>query len=315
MDSYYDDLRYNDEHITQLQLQGHANQYPSPYKQNSGPQSTYSPMIRRDDPTIPLYATLKPKLQHQRQYTSNYITSNSNYVPYSTLHRSTVSNSTNNTPPARRLQNNSNQNNYQVLPPPPPPPPPIKPKRTFEYGPTTNDLHSESGAFLLADNYDSNNELMRNENILSKKHRRHHLHQEGSATSLDEEDLDLNDLKDFEDVTFDNLRRPGQNKMAKPAIKKPIKKHHVLIGENNNTSEQSLLLKSSESSSDNTINNVAMIGNSNNVANANELENSIKHLNDLNSNNTQTTAIDASSNNTDLNTEEIHEKIYEETEI
>lgn len=305
LDSYYDDLRYNDEQIAQLQLQAHQNQYASPYKQSSGPQSTYSPMIRRDDPTVPLYATLKPKLQHQRQYTSNYITSNSNYVPYSTIHRSTVSNSTS-TPPTRRLQNNSsNNNNYQVLPPPPPPPPPVKPKRTFEYGPT-NDLHSESGAFLLSNDYDSNNEAI-TEQLVKKNLEKHRIRgeQEGSATSLDEEDLDLNDLKDFEDVTFDNLRRPGQAKLKQnPKIRNNINTN------TNNTSEQSLLLKSSESSSENTINNVPIRNNSN------ELENSSsKNLNDLNSNNTQTTAVDASSNNTDLNTEEIHEKIYEETEI
>lgn len=296
MESYYDDLRYNDEHIAQLQLQAHANQYPSPYKQSSGPQSTYSPMVRRDDPTVPLYATLKPKM-HQRQYTSNYITNNSNYVPYSTIHRSTVSNSTN-TPPSKRLANNSN---YQILPPPPPPPPPVKPKRTFEYGPAS-DLHSESGAFLLANDYDGNQHEIITEQLIDKnlKHRLQK-QQEGSATSLDEEDLE-EDLKDFEDVTFDNLRKPGQAKMLK-------EKNSVLKGEDNHTSEQSLLIKSSESSSQNTISNVPLNNTeSTNARSNNELENSSsKNLDALNSNNTLTTAVDASSNNTEL--------IYEETEI
>lgn len=317
MDSYYDDLRYNDEHIAQLQLQGHqSNQYPSPYKQqHSGPQSTYSPLIRRDDPTVPLYATLKPK-QHQRQYTSNYITSSTNYVPYSTIQRSTLSSNTN-TPllPASR-RSGSNQNNYQVLPPPPPPPPPTKPKRTFEYA-ASNDLHSESGAFLLANDYSGQQDQINDQiysHHLKNKNKSLRKQDEGSATSLDEEDLDLNDLKDFEDVTFDNLRRPEQQRKLSTKVLPPsnrtLKKRvpKVLIGENNNTSEQSLLIKSSESSSDNTINNVPL------AITPNDLETS-KNLNELNSNNTQTTAVDASSNNTDLNTEEIQEKIYEETEI
>ncbi len=301
MESYYDDLRYNDEHIAQLQLQAHANQYPSPYKQSSGPQSNYSPLVRRDDPTVPLYATLKPKM-HQRQYTSNYINNNSNYVAYSTIHRSTLSNTTA-TPPSKHLNNNNNNNNnnnFQVLPPPPPPPPPVKPKRTFEYGPA-NDMHSESGTFLLANDYEGNNHEMITEQLINKnlKHR-HQRQQEGSATSLDEEDLE-EDLKDFEDVTFDNLRKPGQAKLRD--------KNSVLKGEDNHTSEQSLLIKSSESSSQNTISNVPISSaeNANNPS-PTELENSgSKNLNDQNSNNTLTTGVDASSNNTDL--------IYEETEI
>lgn len=272
MESYYDDLRYNDEHIAQLQLQAHQ----------SKPNPNQSPLVRRDDPTIPLYATLKPKLQHQRQYTSNYITSNSNYVPYSTMHRSNASNSTN-TPPARRLQNT---NNYQqVLPPPPPPPPPIKPKRTFEYGPSNNNnqLHSESGTFLLNGQNDYDNPEP--QNFIKQRE-----HKSGSATSLDEEDLDLNDLKDFEDMTFDNLKRPEQCKKM-GASKKG---RQVLIGR----SEQSLLIKSSESSSANTINNV---GGSELPAIGGDLNLSDK---------TQTTG-DASSSNTI----DVDEKIYEETEI
>lgn len=317
MDSYYDDLRYNDEHIAQLQLQAHqSNQFPSPYKQSSGPQSTYSPLVRREDPTVPLYATLKPK-QHQRQYTSNYITSSTNYVPYSTIQRSTLSSNTNTPQLPNSHRSGSNQNNYQVLPPPPPPPP-TKPKRTFEYGASGNDLHSESGAFLLANDYNGQQEMI-SEQIysthLKNKNKSLRKQDEGSATSLDEEDLDLNDLKDFEDVTFDNLRRPEQQRKLSTKVLPPsnrtLKKRipKVLIGENNNTSDQSLLLKSSESSSDNTINNVPM------TLTPNDLETS-KNLNDVNSNNTQTTAVDASSNNTDLNIEEeIQEKIYEETEI
>jgi len=202
-------------------------------------------------------------------------------------------------------------NNYQQVLPPPPPPPPIKPKRTFEYGPS-NDLHSESGTFLLANNdYDNTNELLTDRKYL-KKTKKHRQEQGGSATSLDEEDLDLNDLKDFEDMTFDNLKRPEQQQGQSKTKQSSKKSRQVLIGENNNTSEQSLLIKSSESSSANTINNIPC----GDIKPINELENtSNKNLTDLNSNNTQTTAMDASSNNTDLNTEEIQEKIYEETEI
>ncbi len=204
-----------------------------------------------------------------------------------------------------------NANNYQQVLPPPPPPPPIKPKRTFEYGPSS-DLHSESGTFLLANNdYDNTNELVADQNYL-KKHRKQRQEEGGSATSLDEEDLDLNDLKDFEDMTFDNLKRPEQQQNQSKSKLSIKKSRQVLIGENNNTSEQSLLIKSSESSSANTINNIPC----GDTKPLNELENtSSKNLNDLNSNNTQTTAVDASSNNTDLNIEEIQEKIYEETEI
>jgi hypothetical protein len=63
------------------------------------------------------------------------------------------------------------------LPPPPPPPPPLKPKRTFEY---TQPATTTTTKII------------------------------NSSTTLDEEDLDLNDLKDFEDVTFDNLRKPAE---------------------------------------------------------------------------------------------------------
>ena len=170
-DCYYDDLRYNNEdanNLNQLQIQQQQQQhllqqgnlYSSPYRQQQMLQSSYSPIIRRDDPTIPLYATLKPKLmmqqqqqQHQRQYSSNY-------AQFSTLHRNTNSQSQNTPPlPMPRRANNYMASNSGLmglpLPPPPPPPPalqpPVKPKRTFEYviGAVSRDLHSESGAFLL----------------------------------------------------------------------------------------------------------------------------------------------------------------------
>ena len=100
------------------------------------------------------------------------------------------------------------------------------------------------------------------------------------------------------------MRKPEQpgrtTKQLKPRL-------NPIANNGNNNSEQSLLLKSSESSSANTINNAV----------ACEAPNEIdKNLNELNSNNTQTTTIDASSNNTDLNTDDMQEsKIYEETEI
>jgi len=190
--------------------------------------------------------------------------------------------------------------NYQQLPPPPPPPPampPVKPKRTFEYNNSSNnsrDMHSESGAYLLDENSAATPvEFDQLDNQIAKpKQSKKKLDQQGSTTSLDEEDLDLNDLKDFEDVTFDNLRKPGEepqdrrknnnNNNNKPSInmehnKQLInqkqkefykqQKHKIKqIQENNldlvaNNSEQSLLLKSSSSSSDkssseNTINNL-----------------------------------------------------------
>ena len=231
------------------------------------------------------------------------------------MHRSTLSSQATNTPPLANTRRSHQQGNYQVLPPPPPPPPPLKPKRTFEYGVSSirDYLHSESGAFLLANevDYDSNNQEQDSNymnKMVNKNVRKPATHQpqqqEGSTTSLDEEDLDLNDLKDFEDVTFDNLRKPEQpgrtTKQLKPRL-------NPIANNGNNNSEQSLLLKSSESSSANTINNAV----------ACEAPNEIdKNLNELNSNNTQTTTIDASSNNTDLNTDDMQEsKIYEETEI
>ena len=70
---------------------------------------------------------------------------------------------------------------------PAPPPPPLKPKRTFEYSQT-----------IMTDN-------------INQQGRK----QSNSSTTLDDEDLDLNDLKDFEDVTFDNLRKPTEQKRAK----------------------------------------------------------------------------------------------------
>lgn len=335
-DCYYDDLRYNavDEHHVQQQ----AGVYSSPYRQNQAGQS-YSPMIRRDDPTVPLYATLKPKLmqqqqQHQRQYSSNY-------APYSTLHRSNQ-----NTPPLPLPRRN---NGYQLsmgLPPPPPPPPPlppVKPKRTFEYvigAPQNRDLYSESGAFLLAGedstppvefeqaelvNYQINFDSKKKHKT-TKKSKQHggYNQEQGSTTSLDEEDLDLNDLKDFEDVTFDNLSKPNEQVNPKRVVRvsASIEKAHKQEKENksitkqlienlqntnhSNSSEQSLLLKSSDkSSSENTINNV-------NLDNQAELSAGLKAK--------QTPMGVNSISNGDVNSEDSNaagqtSKIYEETEI
>jgi hypothetical protein len=307
---YYDDLRYT-------QNEDQLNLYSSPYRQN---QQSYSPMIRRDDPTVPLYATLKPKLYQQRnQNYSNYsnvqINHNNNYGPYLTMHR----NMNNDTPPLpmpRKINGN-----YQQLPPPPPPPPvmpPIKPKRTFEYNNGSNnsrDLHSDSGAYLLDENSTATPvefEQLNNVVVKTKQSKKKLEQQQGSATSLDEEDLDLNDLKDFEDVTFDNLRKPGEEPLQdkkknnnnninnKPSIdmehnKQLInqkqkefykqQKHKIKqMQENNldlvaNNSEQSLLLKSSSSSSDkssseNTINNLNLNTNPNGLQSSSSSSNS-----------------------------------------
>ena len=256
IESYYDDLRYNNDENLHLAPNNLAI-YSSPYKQQ------YSPINRRDDPTVPLYATLKPKLQqhqhnlrqHQQQY-SNY--ASSTYLPYSTIQRAPHSN---NTPPLP-LPRNGKVLNQQHLPPPPPPPP-LKPKRTFEYviGSASRDLHSESGAFLLAsDDYDQANELLvcapHDSNYLTNKSRskQNVKIEQGSTTSLDEEDLDLNDLKDFEDVTFDNLRKPGEqsrqnshkmNNQSKRIQQQRLMTNDDLNNINNTNSEQSLLLKSS----------------------------------------------------------------------
>lgn len=337
VESYYDDLRYNNVNLTDENLIGmHQQQglaiYSSPYKQQQ-----YSPLVRRDDPTVPLYATLKPKLhQHRPHQYSNYSSSNS-YLPYTTIQRA-VPHTNNNTPP---LQVSRTKLLQQHLPPPPPPPPPIKPKRTFEYviGSASRDLHSESGAFLLAsDDYDQANELLvcapqtqqqANESAKRTKHKLVNEGEQGSTTSLDEEDLDLNDLKDFEDVTFDNLRKPGEQQQQQQTNRQ--QKNVIMSGNsqgstsnsssnqaitnddlnniNNNTnSEQSLLLKSSVSSSEN-----------NNNDESNNLNNKTKS--DLKkSNNTQTTLVnqyETNSASTDLNcnSEELNSKIYEETEI
>lgn len=333
-DSYYDDLRYNlNEEAQQAQI------YSSPFRQQQQTAS-YSPIVRRDDPTVPLYATLKPKLlqanQHQRQY--------NNYAQFSTMHRSTPP-----LPAPRR-----NQSNLQLPPPPPPPPilPPVKPKRTFEYvlG-NSRDLHSESGAFLLAEenstpplefeqsDYDVNYQTYKR----IKRRPTKKPVANGSTTSLDEEDLDLNDLKDFEDVTFDNLRKPGEEQLKHKKQQQTHKqkqlmmiqqlkqqqehqkqqhlqfknqKHLLDLGTN---SEQSLLLKSS-SSSDKSSSNNNLNNNSPNHENQNV---------DSSSPNTQTTSttstnkldeeiLDLDTNVPNINAEEHvqnDKKIYEETEI
>jgi len=256
-------------------------------------------------------------------------------------------------------------NNYQLnvgliglpLPPPPPPPPsqqpPIKPKRTFEYaiGPVSRDLHSESGTFLISGedsltipmNYDqqydmehlytstNNNRL---ENILINKTQSYSINNHGSTTSLDEEDLDLNDLKDFEDVTFDNLRKPNENSQkfnnaslssltavigSQKKTQKKLEdekntykqKFEVLEYKENidtnvtNSSEQSLLLKSSGSSFENTINNT-------NIKNKEHVSgNSMDNDNSNAINSKLDEVIKEKTNNDDIK----NPKIYEETEI
>jgi hypothetical protein len=333
---YYDDLRYNSVEAQQ----GNGGVYSSPYRQHQAGQS-YSPMIRRDDPTVPLYATLKPKLmqqqqqQHQRQYSSNY-------APYSTLHRGSQ-----NTPPLPLPRRNNNNNGYQLsmgLPPPPPPPPlpPVKPKRTFEYviGAAPNrDLYSESGAFLLGEdstppvefeqaelaNYQiSSNFESKKKHKATKRPKQHGgYNQQGSTTSLDEEDLDLNDLKDFEDVTFDNLSKPSEQVGQKRVVRvsASIEKAHKQEKENksitkqlienlqntnhSNSSEQSLLLKSSDkSSSENTINNV-------NLDNQGELSAGRAKQTPMGVNSISNGDI----NSEDSNAAGQNSKIYEETEI
>jgi len=142
---------------------------------------------------------------------------------------------------------------------------------------------------------------------------------QGSTTSLDEEDLDLNDLKDFEDVTFDNLRKPGQTN-GRPSLQKTnrpmsqIKRNNEkelltnddLNNNNNTNSEQSLLLKSSVTSSEN--NNED--NNNKNNPKSDDLKKSII---------TQSTLVTGSetSNSSDVNcnSDELSSKIYEETEI
>jgi hypothetical protein len=260
-----------------------------------------------------------------------------------------------NTPP---LPMPRKSNNHQIdgclqglpLPPPPPPPPPIqqpplKPKRTFEYviGNTSrdhhNNLHSESGTFLInSDDYktvplnygtDQLSNMNYNNKIIKYKTQNYSKSNQGSTTSLDEEDLDLNDLKDFEDVTFDNLRKPNEQihkknngclSFSTAEMSNHTKNESILyekkldrldykdeLDTNNTNSEQSLLLKSSGSSSENTIN---MSNNNNNkeidVAKLKFGENS---------------KINSKFNKEIKETEEINEKnptnfkIYEETEI
>lgn len=336
IESYYDDLRYH-----HLDENGNGVQpaiYSSPYKNHHSQQmQQYSPVTRRDDPTVPLYATLKPK-HHQRQpQHPNY--SNS-YLPYSTIQRGAFNNTQihNHTPPLPLPRNpiqakQQHQQQQQHLPPPPPPPP-LKPKRTFEYviGTASRDLHSESGAFLLAasDDYDQANELLVCPPHQADYHKVHNKHfknvtgEQGSTTSLDEEDLDLNDLKDFEDVTFDNLRKPGEqngrnshaNSKSNHNLKEPqqkqlntkhFKPNDDINNINNTNSEQSLLLKSSGSSSD-----------SNTINNEETTKKSDPHKK---SNNTQTTLVsnqyETNSTSTDLNcnSDELNSKVYEETEI
>jgi hypothetical protein len=331
VEGYYDDLRYhlNDENSHHPQ----AMIYSSPYK------NEYSPVTRRDDPTVPLYATLKPKLHHQQQQhhlrhqQQQYYASN-NYLPYTTIQRNNYTNNKSNTPPLPLPRNaNTNNNKLSNHLPPPPPPPPLKPKRTFEYviGTASRDLHSESGAFLLAsDDYEQTNELLvcapNNNNNKSNKIKQNNKHlaisnnvAQGSTTSLDEEDLDLNDLKDFEDVTFDNLRKPGQTN-GRPSLQKTnrpmsqIKRNNEkelltnddLNNNNNTNSEQSLLLKSSVTSSEN--NNED--NNNKNNTKSDDLKKSII---------TQSTLVTGSetSNSSDVNcnSDELSSKIYEETEI
>jgi hypothetical protein len=342
-DGYYDDLRYNNEDVLS-----------SPFKQQ---QPTYSPLIRRDDPTIPLYATLKPKsiMQNNQRQFSNI------YQPYSTINRN---NGIQNTPP---LPMPRKSNNYQLnvgliglpLPPPPPPPPsqqpPIKPKRTFEYaiGPVSRDLHSESGTFLISGedsltipmNYDQQYDMEhlytttnnnRIENILINKSQSYSINNHGSTTSLDEEDLDLNDLKDFEDVTFDNLRKPNENKQKinnsslssltaemgnqkktqkKLEDEKKIYKQKLEVLEYKentdknitNSSDQSLLLKSSGSSFENTINNTNIKNKENEIENSMDTDNS----NPINSKLDEVIKEKEQTNNDDIK----NPKIYEETEI
>ena len=160
----------------------------------------------------------------------------------------------------------------------------------------------------------------------TKKSKQHggYNQEQGSTTSLDEEDLDLNDLKDFEDVTFDNLSKPNEQVNPKRVVRvsASIEKAHKQEKENksitkqlienlqntnhSNSSEQSLLLKSSDkSSSENTINNV-------NLDNQAELSAGLKAK--------QTPMGVNSISNGDVNSEDSNaagqtSKIYEETEI
>ena len=88
---------------------------------------------------------------------------------------------------------------------------PLKPKRTFEYSQP-----------MMLDNQQKQN----------------------SSTTLDDEDLDLNDLKDFEDVTFDNLRKPLEKVNQKPKLQ-------VVDNSENNNKNLQLLPKLIETTTHN----------------------------------------------------------------
>lgn len=174
----------------------------------------------------------------------------------------------------------------------------------------------------------------------------------GSTTSLDEEDLDLNDLKDFEDVTFDNLRKPGEDQMRQKQMSQQLlvmkqqqvvkqrqmlmmqqkKKKNLLelnMNEQNNNSEQSLLLKSSSSSSDKSLSNANLSENvAKEVREVREVRESPLIMNNdspnTNTNSTSTTCtnllngeenLDDKLENVCDNLAEQNSKIYEETEI
>lgn len=304
MEAYYDDLRFNGDDSHQLN-------YSSPYRTQGS--SSYSPLVRRDDPTVPLYATLKPKMansQHHRQYSSNY-------MQYSTIHRTTPPLPV----PVPRRANNfvTGQIQLQLPPPPPPPPvppviPPTKPKRTFEYA---KELQSESGPLLLAEQVVEQNDCDINYQTykrIKRKPTKSNLSKvvgqnpipNSSTTSLDEEDLDLNDLKDFEDVTFDNLRKPNENEQSSSnrfkqhmnakksqliLLQQGLKKNLLEHGQASTNSEQSLLLKSSSSSSDKSSSNT-----------------------NLNPNNESPNTSQCEKNQL-ISLHNVNDKIYEETEI
>jgi hypothetical protein len=328
--------------------------YSSPYRHNSNlvnPTQSYSPIIRRDDPTVPLYATLKPKLIHQQQqqHQAAQINRNlNNYVHYSTIHRTQVA-------PAAKPRQFVNapavysiHPHHQMLPPPPPPPPapvpPVKPKRTFEYVVMgaqrgEDELNSESGAFLLDQPSVNENEL-NNKLKLKAKNRKKSKHyqfnkDQGSTTSLDE-DLDLNDLKDFEDVTFDNLRKPGEDPktanqkqpppkpqiapVQTPQVVKPtpetatiteVPKYKTNLSirmqdlKQDTNSEQSLLLKSSSSSeskcsSDNTINNICAASNSTNTTSATNASNELRSSSEINAAGSSSSSSSSSGSNVQI---------------
>lgn len=298
IETYYDDLKFNCEDSPQTNN-------GSPYRT----QNSNSPIIRRDDPTVPLYATLKPKMsnpQHQRQYSSNYL-------QYSTIQRST--------PPLPIPRRINNYSSIQIqLPPPPPPPviPPMKPKRTFEY---SKELQLDNGPYLLNEetnepsecdiNYQTYKRIKRKPAKANSKTKDHNPVPNSSTTSLDEEDLDLNDLKDFEDVTFDNLRKPNEhdqnsgNRLKQHlAVKKSqfillqqgLKKNLLDHGQMSTNSEQSLLLKSSSSSSDKSSSNTALNPN-NDSPNTERISECEKNKNSLDKN------------------PKTNDQIYEETEI